>query len=64
MSGCHGKWQILKEQRPGTIPPTQPGPGQPGTTGAAPDPGIEHLHGEGDRLRLGQDVGPQVGARQ
>ena len=51
----HGRaWQ------PWPVPPPQPGAGQPEGTRAAPAPGIGHLHGEGVRRRLGQEVGLQV----
>jgi len=52
---CHGRtWQ------PEPIPTPQPGAGQLGGTGEAPALGIRHLPGDRDRLRLGQDVDPQV----
>lgn len=48
--------------RPGPIPSLQSGAGLPGGKRAAPAPGIGHLPGDGDGLRMGQDVGLWMGA--
>ena len=54
--------QGLLQQGPVQLP--QPGTGQLGGTRAAPAPGIVHLPGDGNGLRLGWDVHLQVGLAQ
>jgi len=52
---AHGSGRAWAPQ-PGPVPPPQPGAGQLAGARAAPDLGTGHLSGDGDGVRMGQDM--------